>query len=653
MTEDQRRASRAVEEVLAALNVVKVVCVDDIYTLRESEQSVPLAIAWSSKALSDGKRSECESAWSESGTSVPSLVESEQVLAVSIRRVWEALDAEARARVLGSLAVVVGREMDLEGDQEHASLLTELVPPGIELLEVGPGDWERRGAAIIGDPADGERILCLFDHNLEGASGYSSTQGAALMDKALSVGHSPGVICGLLTHTASEEEEIEKAKELASELGRKRKDFLVLSKRRLANPDRFAHGLKMTVLNQVRDELAILVERSSRYATERARTDLLDVDIYDFDHMVLRSSELEGVWETETLFRLFDILRHRAFRAHTLVSPVRDALSDAIAEVRKVRRVATQPDPGVFPRGRQWEMRRLELYEDGALVNEAHLPLQLGDLFQIGLRKLVLVAQPCDLMLREDGSRSATLLTLLNITANRPQSKESSFPLDCFDAETGHAWYAKFRSPYYVSADVLDLSVFNVDGHCRLDTIGAPPSILHLPWVKRFQKLQCRFVARMALLSDFEGLVSSGGANDSSKQRLRECVTRGISESNLDLPTTHDDRVLESGARRIGRYRQAGAVALLAGYASFLARPAEPHDYTPPEMLADGVRKCPNGHVFPEAPYVAAIDSRKFHLTSCTHGKTILARPHLCLESRGAAAAFHREPCALCLPSAE
>ena len=648
MIDGYERARKAIEHVLGALNVITVVCIDDIYGLDDAEESAPVAVAWTNDALSGGKQAECAEAWTPLLHDMPSFNGPAEVWKRQLRSAWEELSPHQRAVALQSLGGILDRGGDLQGDQAAASLLPRLMPPTVQLRELGPADWEQHRSALFGELRHGERLLCLFDHNLEAAEGYGASQGVQLMDGAIEARGELPVICGLLTHTVPEGEEIAKATELAREIDRPRKDVVVLSKDRLSNPVSFAHGLKMMVLNHTRDELTTLVEGFSREATEQAKVDLLDLDIYDFDHMVLRSSQDEGVWEAETLLRIFDVFRHRAFRQQTLLSAAGQALADAISEVRKVRAIPTVADPEVYPRRERWDIRRLELYEDADVVNAAHLPLQLGDLFEVGGRKLVLVAQPCDLMIRQDGNRSADMITLLGITGNR---SESSFPLDHCDVQTGKTQYVKFRSRYYVSAEVLDLSVFDPSGRCRLDTTGSAPSSLHPPWVKRFHKIRQEFGRHAQRLDELTYFGLGANLGESCPRYLRECLVSRITASTLNISCQYVGGVLEFDARRTGRYREPGATALLSTYASFLARHAEPHDYTPPEMLSDGVRKCQSGHAFPEAPYVAAHHSRKFHKTACRHAGRLLAGPHLCIESREAAIDLRLDPCILCARS--
>jgi hypothetical protein len=57
-------------------------------------------------------------------------------------------------------------------------------------------------------------------------------------------------------------------------------------------------------------------------------------------------------------------------------------------------------------------VRRLEWFDDGDEINQQHLPLELGDIFEIASKPnklFILVAPPCDLMMRQDGKRHHTV----------------------------------------------------------------------------------------------------------------------------------------------------------------------------------------------------------------------------------------------------
>ena len=54
-------------------------------------------------------------------------------------------------------------------------------------------------------------------------------------------------------------------------------------------------------------------------------------------------------------------------------------------------------------------LQRLERYELAEYLNSHYIPIELGDIFQKmgdSAKRYVLLAQPCDLMVRTDGKRN-------------------------------------------------------------------------------------------------------------------------------------------------------------------------------------------------------------------------------------------------------
>ena len=568
-------AQRAIEQVLAGLHIETVICIDDVYGIEDVDSSFELVIGWFTEALSLGKVEDSSAILGE-----PSFfdVPDDEIWKRKLRDRWQEVGAEERIAILDNLAVVLGTEVEIKRDQESASLLKDLIPED-RLRELAPADWEREEETILEEAVEGKGLLCLFDYNLQGAHGYTDSSGIMLLEKTIGSRGSRSVTCGLLTHTIKEDKEIARSSQFADEHGLRREDFLVLSKDRLSDPMRFAHGLKMMSLNHARDFLTSRVREIAKEADRQANDELMKVDVYNFDYMVLRSSEKEGVWEAETLFRLFEILRRAAFRNEAFTPENRIALDDRIAQIRTIREVETLGDEQEYPPNQRWEIRRLELYEDGEFVNDAHLPLELGDIFSLWNKKYILIAQPCDLMIRENGSRKAQSVTLARIKI--PQSPRNlnpttNFLLAYFDLDSRREGAVKFRETLHISPDVLDLAVFHPDGLCRYDP-STPLPMLHTPWRNRFEGIRETLQQHQRQLDEIHGCVTDLG--DEAKKYLRGSLIRGITMSNLDIPLAYDNGVFDFGLCRVGRYRQPGATRLLNCYFNFLSRYAEEHDF--------------------------------------------------------------------------
>jgi hypothetical protein len=284
----------------------------------------------------------------------------------------------------------------------------------------------------------------------------------------------------------------------------------------------------------------------------------------------------------------------------------------------------------------------MELYDDADLVNQAHLPLELGDIFEIGQKRLILVAQPCDLMMRPDGGRCLENLTLLKITGTG--SSTNSFLLEHFDEESGQRGYAKFRSSYHVSADILDLVVFSDEGKCVFDPSSSPPSLLQTAWVNRFAKIQDNLIGHQRRIDELHQRLTPLQLDRDSRKYLEKSFLARISRSGLTIPFEYGQGILTFGIRRIGRYRHPGSERLLRHYFAFLSRDALAHDYTPPEK---GRWECP-GKV--NTDFVGSQESSVFHLSSCRIADRIKPANRICFESREAAVAHKRDPCKMCHP---
>ena len=107
---------------------------------------------------------------------------------------------------------------------------------------------------------------------------------------------------------------------------------------------------------------------------------------------------------------------------------------------------------------REWRER--EVFEDGVGLNELHSPLACGDVFEFEKKeRSILLAQPCDLMIRDDGKRRAQaglLVPVIELVGEdiKPSAASSRF----FDLKgvfkAGKQWRIDFQN-----AVVIDLSV--------------------------------------------------------------------------------------------------------------------------------------------------------------------------------------------------
>jgi hypothetical protein len=572
MDEEITAVQETIGQILSGMGIRKVVSVDDFYTAANSHYEDAITLFQIARSNRDAEYSEL----------IPRdiLDAPENIWTRRLKTFWSEAVPVLRLAILSELAATAGYE-NLPGDVRDLSLLKGLIPEDV-FVAMDPDDWDRDREGILAKAQDNHGVLCLFDQDLRLAD-RSESAGMTLLQQTLGMRGGNYVICGLLTQTLGKDEELRKAREFAAKMGLSLDQFLPISKDRLrGDPMEFAEGLKMAVLNYARERLSRQVTDVTKQASEKARQQMNDIGVYDFEHIVIRSSEGEGVWEPDTLFRLFDLFRYNAFRAMALAPERRVSLYGDIERMRAIRDIKTsdlQPD---CPSNLVHRIRHAELFDAAELLNPAHQPLDLGDIFEVGDgRYYILLAQPCDLMIRSKpmGKRSIDTATLVRIQtyakAKDYPGEVSSFRLSYFEDQPGREAFVKFRDSFQMSLNVLDLAVFNDDGQCRIPLSDADANEFptrHKPWRRRLEVLQRYY---QATHQEFQKIPYLRASNY-QKRALKHLLL--CSDKDIDLSYDANGS-FEFGIRRVGRYRVPLSTQLLSAYFSFLSRNPQEHDF--------------------------------------------------------------------------
>jgi len=448
------------------------------------------------------------------------------------------------------------------------------------------------------------KLLCLFDQDLSGAKGFSvdgngSRSGIGLLQEIIQRGMQSIVVCCLLTHTiTSLEGEISAWRELAGPNGLKITDFLPLAKLRLTtdeSPLLFVDGIKKAMLNIFCDTwkmLAIdIIDRSNKSALDSIR----DIDVYDFDHMVFQASYNEGIWELETLVRLYQIFQRDEIRNLFLSTQNADELNRLINTSRSISnvKIATNGGPA-FPKIRP--IRRKELFETASLIQ--HTPLEVGDIF-INLQNkttFILLAQPCDLMVRNagelEGKRSnehlvVPLVPFQPLTVKDYRKKpayhwKTHTVLSYYYPDTDDMAEVWFTKGELYDVDLLDLAVLDPSGFCKLDLNVTQVMPVHCTngWKMRLGTLIKKFHEKRSRLDRIlEHLTQIKG----------QPVHDAICEETLMITKFYSAGVFDIGLQRIGRYRYPGSDRLLKAYMQYLSRDADEIDFAKEIKQTQGV----------------------------------------------------------------
>jgi hypothetical protein len=401
-------AQRAIESIFAELNIARVVYVDDLFERGDERLSVVIGLL--------GQKP-------NAGTTVlPSLRfdVDQDIWELDVRRWWDSAHEDQKDEVTRAVGEALGWSPVLL-DHAARSALHALLPATITIEEIAPSDWPAKRETLAEATAE-HRILCLFDREL----GDPEVEGRPVdgVDLLVTSAKDPAnaeVIFGLFSHGFSPGDERREWEEIAKQWGLNQDRFLPISKRRQAVSTELAAGLETMTLNMFCDRLKRATVDVFKNAAGVAADKFCELDVYEFESMVLRSSREEGLWEPDFLLRIFQIFHRDEVRR--LISA--DAFAARVNEdVRSARAVnLNRPATPRREPAERWRVRHQELYEDASLVNAFHTPLRTGDLFQAGRTIYVLLAQPCDLAVRAtNGKRKSFVAPLVQLATRSADS---------------------------------------------------------------------------------------------------------------------------------------------------------------------------------------------------------------------------------------
>jgi hypothetical protein len=431
----------------------------------------------------------------------------------------------------------------------------------------------------------------MFDQDLSEARGFQDAgpqSGIGLIHEVINRELHEGVICCLLTHTiASLENEMPTWRTLAQENELDLFQFLPLAKIRLSDgesPLLFADGIKKSLLNLYCEKWKRAAIQVINNSTEKATSHVMNVDVYDFDHMIFQISMEEGIWELDTLVRLFQIFHRDEIRKLVLDPRITAEFSALIKASRPISAVKID-DKLNHVMAQIKPIRRKELYQDASLVQ--YTPIDVGDLFFSSNNQMtyILLGQPCDLMVRSVGKRAGKrasdhllvpLVPLHRISPEDFNNKQANHwkthsSMHYFYPDSNDIAEVVFSEANWVDVNFLDLSILNPDGLCRLDLANLPsiPEICTLGWRIRLEELIHRFTEEYNELNMIQKHVN----------RIRNPETKNLIQQALLSSHAFSKGIFDFKLQRISRYRQPAADRLLKMYTQYLSRDADEVDF--------------------------------------------------------------------------
>jgi hypothetical protein len=258
------------------------------------------------------------------------------------------------------------------------------------------------------------------------------------------------------------------------------------------------------------------------------------------------------------------------------------------AKLRAVSGIPTSSDSFPAPDS-AWTLQREELYERDDHLNKNHLPLELGDIFERveanSSKRYIVLAQPCDLMVRGDGKRHPELLRIpLAEVVSSVKKPHCSEELPYFDQSPSKTWYVKLKAIHFVCGCILDLCVFNQDGSATLAVDQVVPSGIRPAWKARHSILS-RYWARAIRKAD---LLAPNANESQAVKQVKQRIARDLGGALFDddlfkgvLSEADGVRSLTYNCRRVGRLARARAIGLMMSYTATLGRPAYDRAFGP------------------------------------------------------------------------
>ncbi|MFJ5216958.1 hypothetical protein ACIP98_19825 [Streptomyces sp. NPDC088354] len=603
--ESVEEAKKAAQELIALANIQRIVCVDDYYSITTDDVFEVVAAI------------ERESLDREilltMATSHPDLAElSEEDLpadlaAEIVRGAWETLDVDARSEISTLVRNHLGPQaIDADAppneDANAMVMLRNLLADPPEFLTLTLDEWRQQSAGLLGDDIS---TLLLFDRGFE-REGASDTAGEAEIQRVLQGDH-PHWRVALLTHTVTNpDEEIEAWRHLSAEFAVDAAKFLVIAKGHLSRePGRFPAMLKLTLLVPALERMQEIVANAIRDTWSHALEQVQAKDPYTLETALNGNRHLDGTWGPDTLLRLISAFTQDRVLASLRRDPELHRHNSAILSLNTVNMPLQRDQTRI--KAELAEMQRMEFFKESEHLSELHLPLEVGDIFQVRkftvepasfeanrssstLRRddipqaapskyYMLLGQPCDLSVRHDGSRANDLeyLRLAPIRLLSPEvsvraggGSSHAFELPFFDAATGAGVQVELNRVRIVAANALDFCVFGKGGTSSLSAKDTCPDTAIPAWAGRFKDLQkwvSKTVAQYERMTPHK--IPGKGAN-----AVTVALTQSGTMPGLSSLISISNQEVHFGITRVGRLREPYRAAVLTRLAQRDSRDA-------------------------------------------------------------------------------
>ena len=278
----------ALGALLRRLGIFKVVCVDDEHA---SALTLDDILGW----LDSASPEDVASVFPDfEGRTQPD----RDVRMMMFRQWWGALKSAQREELASTARLRIQEDARAASpDVDYMSVLSEVFDgmKEIAFIPLGPKEWLEQGDTLLA-ASDCGQTLFLFDQDMSKGNGRKN-EGSSIVGSVLAKYTDPRPLCGILTHTATTDGQLARWEELASEAGIERDQFMVIPKGLLTeNLQEFIRQMKFAVLAPSFRQLKEVSSNILSDSLVKAKQELDNLTVLDFDHMVMRVAHGEGLW---------------------------------------------------------------------------------------------------------------------------------------------------------------------------------------------------------------------------------------------------------------------------------------------------------------------------------------------------------------------
>lgn len=413
-----------------------------------------------------------------------------------------------------------------------------------------------------------EYAIVLIDYDLENYAG----NGDSLFE---SIAGCEYLYCGIFSQTFEINDEIEQ--------WRRRNynpNVYPLSKKRFGienSNDVIIQGIKNVIWLKQIESIKNMANTMVATASKTLENGLKEIDPATFDRMIIANSKDEGCWEFDFLSRIIQVYLNRGIKTE-----MRSMFPDFQKTTNSLRDFHDDTQSENVNKDILESLEKDEAYDDIDYINSVYSAISNGDIFQIGTKYYILLGQPCNLAIRDEGKEEeigkrnykldqAFVVPLIK-GENKIFCEKLIYPFkDDFTS-------VSFPNRQRISLSMLDLVSYNASGEAiidlNVDSANLPGhEIMQENLLRRYNLIK----EKISAIKQQYDLVSDGKTLEQVVQLAKYyCKPFEMGESSVAKKPTIEGSKITFNVKRVGRYNSYGAHVLLQQFMSYMSRPEFP-----------------------------------------------------------------------------